>query len=178
MTLCLNTTTSKGLLTVSWMAPMATATLDSPMPAPVSPASTALSVVSDHLHDSARADHNDAEGAFFDPDTHKLVPAPEMATVADVDPAADVDGGSGSGAGAEVDDEPRALSPVIPIVRITETPPTPVSPRVSTQTDPLPHAATSPRASLSALPVPGTSASRGRRATMDVSSIKSRRELC
>ncbi|KAF8609246.1 hypothetical protein BDV93DRAFT_464358 [Ceratobasidium sp. AG-I] len=150
------------------MAQMATATLDPPVPTSVSPASTALSVVSDTLHDAARADPEGADGAFFDPDTHKLVSAPEMATVADdVDPAADLDGGSGSGAGAEADDEPRGLSPVVPIVRITETPPTPVSPRASTQTDPLPHSTTSPRASLSAMPATGTTTSRGRRATMD-----------
>lgn len=158
------------------MAQTATATLDAPVPSSVSPASTVLSVVSDTLHDAARADAEGADGVFFDPNTHKLLSAPEMTTIADVDPAADVDGGSGSGAGAEADDEPRALSPVIPIVRITETPPTPVSPRASTQTDPLPHSTTSPRASLSAMPATGTTASRGRRATMDVSRIGYRRE--
>ncbi|KAG9098882.1 hypothetical protein FRC06_005875 [Ceratobasidium sp. 370] len=134
-----------------WMAPAAP--LDT-----VSPASTALSVVSDPTHDTPADFNPPADGACSDPDVHN-----KLATEV-VEPVAEMSGS------AEPDDEPRALPDAsVPVVRITEASPVVASPRASAQTDPLPHASPSQRASLSAATSgANTGRDRSRRATMDL----------
>ncbi|KAG9128450.1 hypothetical protein FRC07_011207 [Ceratobasidium sp. 392] len=130
-----------------YMAPTA------PLLDTISPASTALSVVSDAA-DAARPGANALDGGCSDPDVRNKLTVPAVPTM--TAPTAD-------------DDEARDT---VPVVRITEAPPaspTVASPRVSAQTDPLPHAP-SQRASLSAATASTTGASSTRdrrRATMD-----------
>ncbi|KAG8791922.1 hypothetical protein FRC12_007837 [Ceratobasidium sp. 428] len=118
----------------------------------VSPASTALSVVSD-----APAGASLDAGACSDPDVRNKLTAVVQPTMAMTNTA------------TEADDEARPLPEAVPVVRITEAPPSPVvaSPRASAQTDPLPHSPPQ-RSSLSAATSAAASGrDRNRRATMD-----------
>ncbi|QRV76384.1 GYF domain-containing protein mpd2 [Ceratobasidium sp. AG-Ba] len=123
-----------------------------------SPASTALSVVSDPPADAQPILEPEV---CSDPDVHNkpvIEPVAEMSTAPEV----------------EVEDEPQPLPDTgVPTVRITEAPASPItasSPRQSTQTDPLPHASAPQRASLSAATGGSSSQNRSRRATMDARS--------